>query len=611
MSTSAPNSELFVTKGILPENLPPVFTTRNVWAELSIFGSVYTITRTSVGDPAVFNASKRGGQRRMFSIPHPAFIRDQALFFEKHWPDLSSLMQSSDGSASKPVFGIEGPRHVRIMSHSDLPRLRLRKFSRFKFCLITDVSRFFPSIYTHSIPWAINGKAASKIDPNANSATIFGNRLDFILRQSQSKQTIGIAIGPDTSKVVSEIIMASVDQSFVNRSGKIKPIFVRHVDDYWIAGNTHEECEKHLQNLRLALKEFELDINETKTKIVSTKLVFGEDWPFSFDKEIVDSLRGHGSNKNEALAILSNIVDRATVTSDDGIIRHAIRKIDENRLWSSDWEILEHFLAQCAVQFPHSFDYVARVVAWRLRTSKDVDVALWRDVAILTINQNASIGHDSEVIWALWLMKELGAKIPKESTDHILLNSGALTLCFLSHFCAKRLTTDRKLKQKLWACVSGNAFAGSFWPLTLEMIHLGIGNPLWMKEVANPSLRRLHELKASIIDWSARPRVFDEDEPDGGNDGDDEPDFAIEDYGADYGDYDDEDNEEGGKTVADPATDDFLRDLGLLDLPETPEVSPPGTLPSPPSAQPGTELSTTKPGKWKLLRRRNYDPKSF
>jgi hypothetical protein len=125
----------------------------------------------------------------LFDLPHPAFLRDQALFFEKHWTELSIVFDKAHGSASKLKFVDPGVRHVKITSHSEFPKIRLRTFSRYKFCLIADVSRFFPSIYTHTIPWAINGKEAAKMDFKHNSATITGNRLDFILdRRSLDRQ---------------------------------------------------------------------------------------------------------------------------------------------------------------------------------------------------------------------------------------------------------------------------------------------------------------------------------------------------------------------------------------------------------------------------------------
>ncbi len=257
--------ELLVSKGLFPENLPPVYTTRSIWGALNPKQTTYAVSAKATGELSLYNASKRGGQRRMFAIPHPLFVKEQGLFFQKHWTDIEALFGTATGSVSRPEPDNEGPRHVRITSHRDLPKTRLQRLSRFKFCLVTDVARFYYSVYTHAFPWALNGKLPAKKDGDWKSASVFGNRLDFLLRQAQAKQTIGIPVGPDASKIAAEIIMSAVDQSFIKRSGKSAPVYVRHVDDYWIGGHSHEECEKHLTNLRAALKDYELDINETKT----------------------------------------------------------------------------------------------------------------------------------------------------------------------------------------------------------------------------------------------------------------------------------------------------------------------------------------------------------
>jgi hypothetical protein len=234
--------ELLVTKGLLPENIPPVFTTAGIWPTFGSDGNSYTVTGKVVGEPCSYNASKRGGQRRLFGIPHPTFVKDQGVFFAKHWADIQSLLEAAVGSLSQPIVDAVGARHIRITSHKDLPRLRLKSLSRYRFCLVTDVSRFYPSIYTHAFPWAINGKAAAKEDTQSNSSTVFGNRLDFIVRQAQSKQTIGMPIGPDVSKIAAEILMAAVDTRFIALSGKTVPTYLRHVDDYWVGGNRRLEC---------------------------------------------------------------------------------------------------------------------------------------------------------------------------------------------------------------------------------------------------------------------------------------------------------------------------------------------------------------------------------
>jgi Reverse transcriptase (RNA-dependent DNA polymerase) len=540
------SAERLVTHGLFPENLPSVLTTRNIWANLAPGSTTYAVTARAVGEICPYDASKRGGQRRVFGVPHPLYLRDQGLFFENHWTIIEAALASSPGSVSKPVLDAAGPRHIRITPHSDLNRIRLKKLSRFAFCLVADVSRFFPSIYSHSIPWALNGKPAAKLDHDPRSTTVWGNRLDFSVRQAQSGQRLGIPVGTDTSKIVAEIIMSSVDKQLLRLSGAQPPTYVRHVDDYWIGGHTIDECERHLRHLRTALKEHSLDINELKTKIISTKLVFGDAWPSEIERAIVNSLRAPGRGINDLpiedpIAMFGMIIERAVEANDDGIIRKAIRVLDRRRLWENDWEILEHFLAQCAVQFPHSFDYVARVIAWRLRRGRAVDRELWIDISRHTALHNGGLGRDSEACWAIWLLKERGSKLLKPLTDVLAANLSPLTLAFLAHFPRHRMATDRRLLQPLRDKVSGDPFSGSFWPLSLELEHLGAGDPGWASGKTPQVLRTLHLARASIIDWNAAPKVFTEgvgQEPDLP----DEPDFAIEDIGSDYiGDHDEDD----------------------------------------------------------------------
>ena len=240
------------------------------------------------------------------------------------------------------------------------------------------------------------------------------------------------------------------------------------------------------------------------------------------------------------MSTFGKIVDRATRDNDDGIIKHVLKVMDERKLWSLHWEVIEHFLAQCAVQFPHSFDYVARVIAWRVRKNHDINKSLWLEIARLTAHEAGKLGRDSESAWAIWLIKELKQKITIELSNALLDNCGSLVLCFLAHFPRHKLATDKKLYDRLRSVVEGNPFAGSFWPLTLELFHLDEADPTWTSGATPNSLRVLHEANVSIVDWSAPPRVF-VDVPAGN--GDDGPDYAIEDYGAEYGEGNNQDFE--------------------------------------------------------------------
>ncbi|WP_165363617.1 RNA-directed DNA polymerase, partial [Sphingobium cupriresistens] len=133
----------------------------------------------------------------------PEFISNREI-------ELTRFFQLSQFSLSVPRVTPDGERAVEIATHSELESARLGRLAPYRFVAKTDISRFYHSIYTHSIPWAFHGKAASKADRRANSANLFMNRLDLILRAGQDGQTIGIPVGPDASRYIAEVICTAI-----------------------------------------------------------------------------------------------------------------------------------------------------------------------------------------------------------------------------------------------------------------------------------------------------------------------------------------------------------------------------------------------------------------
>lgn len=541
---NAPDPRLIVNRGLLPENLPPVFSTAGFWEAFSQHSDNYLVTRRKTGKLAPYNASKRGEQRRVFSIPHPLFYRDQALFFAKNWNVVLPILNGSQGSYSSPQAPPGRFRSVAIAPQTRLPLARLQTLSSSRFCLVTDVSRCFPSIYTHAIPWAIHTKSVSKLDRDEKSKTVVGNRLDFALRQAQDGQTVGIPVGPDISRLVSEIILSRVDSECFAGSYRRTP-FIRHVDDYWIGGDSVDKCEDILRRLRDKLSEYQLDINELKTRIVPTTAVFGETWPLDLKQEIASTLGSYGINRRDPVSLFARVIEIARQNKDDGVIKYVIRQIDRNSQWGSDWKISQSFLAHCAIQFSHSVDYVCRVIIWRHRINQDVDRSLWRDVLLKVAGQAASLGHDGELLWCLWTIKELGYVIPANLTSRILTVAGPMVLAFSAHLATHDLIRDKSWLSTLdEMSVSEDQFNGRMWPLTLELYHLGANKKLKANLTLDGSAEhKIHSDRISIIKWDALPAVFQQDE----EDVDDDiarPNHAIEDFASNYDDEDEEEIEE-------------------------------------------------------------------
>lgn len=65
-----------------------------------------------------------------------------------------------------------------------------------------DINNFYPSVYTHAIEWAFTGKDYAK-EIWASKGKLkhegyeIGEKIDELIRKSQSDETHGIPIGPD------------------------------------------------------------------------------------------------------------------------------------------------------------------------------------------------------------------------------------------------------------------------------------------------------------------------------------------------------------------------------------------------------------------------------
>jgi hypothetical protein len=76
---------------------------------------------------------------------------------------------------------------------------------------MTDIANFFHTIYSHSLPWAVLGKQHVKdvLEPPINKADKvaldqhWSSQVDKAIQRGNSRETFGIPVGPDTSRMIS------------------------------------------------------------------------------------------------------------------------------------------------------------------------------------------------------------------------------------------------------------------------------------------------------------------------------------------------------------------------------------------------------------------------
>lgn len=137
-----------------------------------------------------------------------------------------------------------------------------------------DVSKCFDSIYTHSIAWAVRGKSFVKGQVAEAGADIlissFPDDFDTLMQKQNYNETNGIIIGPELSRVFSELIFQRVDVDVEAELDKEKIIFdrdykiFRYVDDYFIFYNDVKIYKTIVSCLSNCLAEYKLGLNTEK-----------------------------------------------------------------------------------------------------------------------------------------------------------------------------------------------------------------------------------------------------------------------------------------------------------------------------------------------------------
>ena len=211
-------------------------------------------------DALVYKLTRFNGVARFCSIPHPKAYAGLVLTIGKNWQNLSYISEN-ENSRITPRRHEDG--RLVIMNYEDRVSTSQQtldaSFGR-RFVVYTDISNCYPSIYSHSIPWAVAGFAEAK--KNKTKQNKWYNQLDQALRYVSRNETNGISIGPGTSNIISEAILARVDDEL-----RADFTYYRYLDDYTAYCGSHEEAERFVLNLSKELAKYKLTLNVGKKRL--------------------------------------------------------------------------------------------------------------------------------------------------------------------------------------------------------------------------------------------------------------------------------------------------------------------------------------------------------
>jgi len=216
---------------------------------------------------------------RAFGIINHKIYHDLVWHIMDNWDDVKTLLFNPKNkiySYSFPIplnkesAGLLGTlRSGRMiyefieMSEGDI----VSEGHKYNLIVKSDIKNFYPSIYTHSVAWAINGKEDARKD--RFKFKLLGNKLDKLFQNANDGCTNGIAIGPAISDLVTEIMLSVIDTEISKqlKNDKIDFICVRFKDDYRFLCQTESDAQEILSVVQRNLKGFNLSISEEKSTV--------------------------------------------------------------------------------------------------------------------------------------------------------------------------------------------------------------------------------------------------------------------------------------------------------------------------------------------------------
>ncbi|MCP1774735.1 hypothetical protein ACVIU4_010065 [Bradyrhizobium barranii subsp. barranii] len=145
----------------------------------------------------------------------------------------------------------------------------------FSMMRLTDVSKCFSSIYSHTLAWAVKDIQHGKEHPHGVS---FANEFDSLMQYSNYNETNGIPVGAEASRIFAEIILQAIDVTILRKAKRIglqhgSDFAVRrYIDDYVIFANKSETLDIVQRAVSDGLLTFNLHLNESKTHTIARPL---------------------------------------------------------------------------------------------------------------------------------------------------------------------------------------------------------------------------------------------------------------------------------------------------------------------------------------------------
>ena len=477
--------------GYFPKELPLSFTTKDFgrdcreilkeWASNGTIPQNYKnpekLSKLKDCEAEIISTPKGNHERRILHITHPV---PQALLnalISRNWNTVAQWLEKSKFSFDKTVIvdggmrAIPEPMFAAHQAHKEM----IESFANW--LVKSDVTRFYPSIYTHSVPWAAYGKEKVKSNLKKYSHSL-ADQIDILLRKCNRNQTVGIPIGPDTSRIVADIVSAYIDAEVSKDEGLSNYNADRLQDDWLVGCESLEQAERRLSRIIIAYQSMGLDINGSKTSIHHIKDFQQPIWQAHILAQIngrSNSLRGTNLH-----SFLTSALSLQIANPKEFVLKYVIAILFNKSIRGEDVPFVQSFLSKAVIVDPRVIADCAKLVSNYFYEKKPINIERIESRFIRFTEDAIETHRHYEAIWGLSLLRALkidlcDTRISELSED---VDSSCIRLVLLD---MKERGQFDLLPTKTWEKqIAQSNLCGPDWLLAYEGVRHG-----WLRDSGN------------------------------------------------------------------------------------------------------------------------------
>jgi hypothetical protein len=395
--------------------LPPPFHTKEFAEHANEFSGKWDHKKINNfwTKPEHFSSPRYGHARRKLAIVNPINQLSVSTLVAKSWFEIVKSLKRPTVSEFKPKLVLKGKgRAITGIDFDAVARRRTEILSTYGRYVRTDIARFYPSIYTHSIAWAIAGKSYAK----ANHKTVafknsFANKIDAAVRAGQEGQTVGIPIGPDTSRVISELVAVEIEAELQTVLPDWTKRSVRYVDDMLIGIEEIESESDVLSKLSAALYDYELELNASKTRVMGLGQPHAPEWIHYIRNFTVGVAKA--KQRDDLDSYFEHALYLADENPQENVLLFACKRACSLSINSENNGHLVRWLLYCCRRAPSCLRFVSEYLAASPPNGPKINLEI-EGFILQQIPRKAEAAHTEELAWLLFWAREIGLEVPED-----------------------------------------------------------------------------------------------------------------------------------------------------------------------------------------------------